>query len=412
MTVPNFYINRIKVCNFKSFENIDIELGRFNVIVGQNASGKSNLKSIFSFIKDIADQGLEDAVARQGGSDFILNLNSKDRSLLFEIHFESDKPISINQKLNEFDLSTDQHLESTTKKIIYKFSINFEQKSPYEITGDQLTIKADSKNEQKIITHNLTFSKINESVIFHDELHDATTPTNNSHNILRYFPMNKNELILETRLFEIIVPEWHDFITHIHTYNFEPRLLKSPSLVSQYSTLNSDGSNLAYVLNQIKKDGKKTKMLLSYLQDLLPFLKTVSTEYHQGFMEFNLNETYNTKSIPAIFISDGTANIIALLICIFFQNSKCTVVEEPERNIHPGLLNGLMDLFDDASEINQIIITTHDTNILEYVPPERILTLCRDEQGNSIFTKFEDSEVVKKFKDAMPISTLMRQNWL
>lgn len=36
-------IKKIKVSNFKSFDEVEIELGRFNVLIGANASGKSNL---------------------------------------------------------------------------------------------------------------------------------------------------------------------------------------------------------------------------------------------------------------------------------------------------------------------------------------------------------------------------------
>ena len=35
-------IKRIHIGNFKSFSEIDVELSRFNVVIGSNAAGKSN----------------------------------------------------------------------------------------------------------------------------------------------------------------------------------------------------------------------------------------------------------------------------------------------------------------------------------------------------------------------------------
>jgi len=35
-------IKRIQVSNFKSFKELDLELGQFNVVIGANASGNSN----------------------------------------------------------------------------------------------------------------------------------------------------------------------------------------------------------------------------------------------------------------------------------------------------------------------------------------------------------------------------------
>lgn len=36
-------VNKIGIRNFKSIDTLDLELGRFNVIIGANGSGKSNV---------------------------------------------------------------------------------------------------------------------------------------------------------------------------------------------------------------------------------------------------------------------------------------------------------------------------------------------------------------------------------
>lgn len=46
-------IKSIRVTNFKSFKDLEVNLGKFNVLIGINASGKSNFVQIFKFIKDI-----------------------------------------------------------------------------------------------------------------------------------------------------------------------------------------------------------------------------------------------------------------------------------------------------------------------------------------------------------------------
>jgi len=35
-------IKKLRISNFKSFGDLEIELGNFNVLIGANASGKSN----------------------------------------------------------------------------------------------------------------------------------------------------------------------------------------------------------------------------------------------------------------------------------------------------------------------------------------------------------------------------------
>ena len=43
-------IKRIKAKNFKSFRELDVELGDLNILIGANASGKSNFADIFRFL--------------------------------------------------------------------------------------------------------------------------------------------------------------------------------------------------------------------------------------------------------------------------------------------------------------------------------------------------------------------------
>jgi predicted ATPase len=68
-------IKKLKISNFKSFDELEIELSRFNVLIGANASGKSNFTQIFRFIRDIISQGLNNAISLQGGIEYFRNIN-------------------------------------------------------------------------------------------------------------------------------------------------------------------------------------------------------------------------------------------------------------------------------------------------------------------------------------------------
>lgn len=66
-------ISKIRVSNFRSFGDLEVELGNFNVVIGANASGKSNFVQIFRFLRDVAIYGLEDAISLQGGAEYLCN---------------------------------------------------------------------------------------------------------------------------------------------------------------------------------------------------------------------------------------------------------------------------------------------------------------------------------------------------
>jgi predicted ATPase len=83
-------ITRIGVSNFKSFDDMKTELGKFNVIIGANASGKSNFVGIFKFLKDVFAFGLDNAIAMQGGVDCIRNMNIRSKKdLTIELSLKS-----------------------------------------------------------------------------------------------------------------------------------------------------------------------------------------------------------------------------------------------------------------------------------------------------------------------------------
>ena len=72
-------IRKVRAVNFKSFESIDVDLSDLNVVIGQNSAGKSNLVSIFQFIRDVSSVGLSNAISLQGGLEYMLNFkNSHD----------------------------------------------------------------------------------------------------------------------------------------------------------------------------------------------------------------------------------------------------------------------------------------------------------------------------------------------
>ena len=413
MQNSNFRIKKLKIHNFKNFKDIDIELNKFNIVIGQNASGKSNFKKIFSFLKDIVTDGLENAIAYQGGGQYIRNVTVNDMSLKMEIHFVSEFPNEIQRVHPRGDYG----IIVTTTNIIYKFSLKFTKNLSYKITEDELTMIGsfeDESQKNKTITGKISFSKHGKQIKRkYDFPPSAGSILQRQFELFDFSPLTDKQLLLESKLFGFIVENWNNFLSNIGVYDLEPKLLKSPSNVRSGAKLNYTGSNLSFIIDQIRNDKKKRKVLENYVHDLLPFFKSVSIERTaDGSLRFNLKEIYSKKELPAIYASDGTVNILALIIILFLQENRLSVVEEPERNIHPGVLSRLTQLMDETSDDNQVIITTHNSDILDYVDLENILIIIRKIKGNSIIIKPETHEEVKKFKKVMSMKDLMKQNIL
>jgi len=92
-------IKKIKVKNFRSFKDLKLNIGKVNILIGANASGKSNFVEIFRFLRDIVKEGLENAISLHGETQYIRNANVDiSENLLIEIR---EIPYIVNIEFTE-----------------------------------------------------------------------------------------------------------------------------------------------------------------------------------------------------------------------------------------------------------------------------------------------------------------------
>src|SRR5271165_6787269 len=110
-------LTRIRAKNFKSFRELDVRLDDLNVLIGANASGKSNFVQLFTFVRDIAESGLENAVSIQGGAQYLRNVNCAGDDLVeIKLWMEPDANDHIVPFLPD-------RAPSRVKALVYKFSL-------------------------------------------------------------------------------------------------------------------------------------------------------------------------------------------------------------------------------------------------------------------------------------------------
>jgi len=410
-------IRKIKVTNFKSFKDIEVELQDFNILIGSNASGKSNFVSIFKFLKDIASLGLENAVSIQGGVEYLRNMKiASSQDMVIKIGIFSEKEISFHMDSVEFK----------TNELEYELKLSFYKKRPgFKVKEEGF------KQECKFFSlKNRRRGPKKNELIGEGEIKVIRKNGKLSYffNIPKEVPLRKEDIfppfwiekeltgynLLLDSLFLYIVPI-KDFLEEISIYDFDPKFPKKASPITGKAELEEDGGNLSIILKNIIENKEKRRKLLNFVKDLLPFVENLNVEkFADKSLLFKLKESYfKNQYLPATLISDGTINITALIIALYFEGKPLAIIEEPERNIHPYLMSKVVDMMKDSSKQKQIIVTTHNPEIVRFAALDSLLLVSRDEEGFSKISRPSEKEEVRSFlKNEIGIEELYVQNLL
>lgn len=386
-------IKSIKAWNYKSFNNLNVNLSDFNIIIGPNSAGKSNFISILQFLRDIINSGVENAISLQGGTEHILNANAKNDTAGIEILF--DAKISSNFGSNNSNLNI--------TGILYRINI--------ELSGKVKKLKK-YRYTETVEFHledgsTLSMSNINGKIKMDDEL------TNKLGSFIKFILARETSDKSILTLIPIIPFFERSNIPQI--YDIDPKLSKHSIPLSGLAELEQDGKNIALVLKNLTKNNESMKKLIGLVDMCLPFINKIAIEsLSDKTIILNVRENFNNSlELPATFISDGTIEIITLIDILYFERRNVVAIEEPEKNIHPALLQKLVELMKEASKTKQLIITTHSPEIINYIDKDNIFVIKRDLDGFSIIKKPEQDKELKYFLDEeISISQLFSDGFL
>ncbi len=425
-------LSKIEIKNFKSFNEVSIDLNDFNIIIGACASGKSNFIEIFKFLKDIPDD-FRKAISKHGGQ-YLKNFktNSIDDACFLKAKFNKTNdegylyPIvgpKIGLNKNEVVLIDFDNIE-------YELKFNFKNLYSYEIIKEIVTFHCSfyhltevDKNKDITLDENHKYSE-NDIILknIHGKISAYLTGENEFvklehiiHNSLLDIAMNKRKkgeiLIIDSPLALIPIP-WSSLFKKMSFYDINPKLCKSINAIGNDSILNEHGSNLSIILDSIIQNDENRRKFLNLVKNILPYIEDITIEnIIQDHKIFQLVENFNDFTVPAQLISDGTGDILALIVALYFEKSELVLIEEPERNIHPALLSKIVQMMEDASRNKQIIITTHSPEVLKSAELKDIFLISRNTDGFSQISKPIHNKTLKPLIEELGIDEVYVDNY-
>ena len=438
-------ITKLTVENFKSFDKLEVELRPFNIVIGSNASGKSNFLDVFRFLRDIADDSLESAIGIRGGGEALRNFNLDDTEVM-RIFAETD---GVLQRL--VPVHQDGAIGLTANRWTYDLLIQFnESNTGFKVVGDEFAeyftmlelhsaVDLESSDttlllpsisssrvwepfyteQQKLGSGRVLYHRKGDSINRFIELSEDIPLSEKDIAPAYDLPIRLNrpqEVLLERSRRSFFLLGWNHSLTNISTYDFDPNKSQQAVPITGLSELESDAENLSVVLREILRRPESNKRLINLVSELLPFVRDLEVEeFGFGQLITTLTERFSDKGrrLPAAFASDGTIACLALVVALHFQDSAVAIFEEPDRYIHPHLAGRIMQLMNEVTDDKQVIITTHNPELLRHANLEDILLVSRDGNGHSQVTRPANSEVVRHFlQSELGVEDLFTQDLL
>jgi predicted ATPase len=355
-------IKRVRVRNFLSLKDVDLELGTRNLLVGPNMSGKSNLVDCFRFLTSMVLSGLNKAFLDRGGFQEVV-WKGGDESRI------------------SFGLTVEHSFVERQPKKVYDYEIS--------IVGSPTGLIAVEKEKLTV--------RINKTVKTLIDLKNGQGEVKKEDGTLAFSPGGD-----PTRsALEFDVPGWEGgliraFAATWRFYRLIPALMKKADAAVTQNYLNEHGDNFSSwfmtLLTQYRDEFRRIEQVAT---DVLPALKEILTPPTQFATTYVTTQEKDLKGAINIWrMSDGELCFLALLSLIFAPEklgAPLFCIEEPENHLHPKLLETLVEVLTQRqSELGpnaaQNIVTTHSPYLVDKVSLDDLIVVERS-KGASKFTR-------------------------
>ena len=396
-------ITSIRLVNFKNFADETLRVGPFTIIVGANASGKSNIRDAFRFLCGI-------------GTGFTLAeiIGGKSRSDWEPIRGAANEIIRFGQE--RFSIEVEMNLDDGSAHYMIEVGLNKKKPGEFQIKKEKLKVESETiyiaqSDGEKLRVRGAWDREQKENLLKSNQavLKQITIPP---------IPI---ESMSKEAFYELLpkIAEVCFILFEMRFLELSPDRMREPSL-SGMDMLGDFGENLPTVLKEICADPKRQEILTSWVQELTP-MDVQRFEFPRdpsGRIHLRLCEA-NGRKVSAYSASDGTLRFLALLATLLGKYPEgLHFFEEIDTGIHPARQWLLLELIEkQAAKGNfQVITTTHAPDLLTFVNDstfENMSVVCRlEDSSDAIIRRVAELPNARELRKSQGLGRLLTEGWM
>jgi|SRR5271157_1550301 len=407
-------IRSLSLVRFKNFEKATLRLGPLTVLIGANASGKSNIRDAFLFFHGIGrGYSLAEILGEKyvGGERIWSGIRGGTREVAYS-------------GSHEFGLGLDLDVELQRPKnpgphrLSYAVNVTLSGPAdrPPHILSESLSYKTTPlfKDKQYIDRNNL-------KVVFWKQkgvVKGRYPPTGTYFSgtpIISQVSDGDEARIRGVRFWCRTV------LQRLQSFRFldlSPTQMRIPSLPGQ-TALGDRGENLSSVLLAICENASRKEALLEWVRKLTPMdVEDFKFEPDAAGRILLKIEEKSGRIVSAASASDGTLRFLAVLAALFGPTpASFYFIEELENGIHPSRLGLLVELIENQTKRRaiQVVATSHSPQLLQFLSQESLehasLAYRLPDHPAAQIKRIVDIPNARRVIKEQPVSILHASSW-
>ena len=389
-------IRRIQALNYRCLRYVDLRLDRFHLLVGPNASGKSTLLDVVTFLGDMLSSGLESAVEERTRNfqDMVWGRPRRDAGFELAVEFavpdEVKKPLPREMKFETFRYEVAIREGGSGIRIdsergllmpcendrpiqeVLRFPDPPEPPGTILIGGRRRGLRTIlSKSREGRDNFNIEASeKAGKGWAISISFGPGRSTLGNLPESPERFPVSTHvKRLLETGVRRLFL---------------DSSRMRRPSPPGRHRAgFSPDGSNLPQVIRQLREKHEGAfDDWLDHVRAALPEIEKVRVVERDDDRHCYLMIGYaDGVEVPSWAVSDGTLRLLALTLPAYLPDPGMVyLMEEPENGLHPGVMQ---DVYRALSSVHdsQVLLATYSPVFLSHADLKDVLCFGKDASG-------------------------------
>jgi predicted ATPase len=403
---------RIQALCFRSLKLVDQPLGHFRALVGPNGSGKTTFLDVVALLGDLTRNRGDVLQTLQGRSATFEKLLWMGKGRSFQLAVEAEIPPAVKaalaadkQQFTRARYQVEIGLDPGSNELGIDQETFWLMETPAEVEAQRELFPAPPQEIPAGLPEPRAKKKVSlkKTAGGNDNYYTEGKPSYNPSFRLGRKKSALGNLPADTASFP--ASTWfRDLLERgVQTFVLNSQVIRQPSPPGLGRRFQTDGSNLPWVIAELRNDPARFGNWLDHVRTALEDIRNIDTvERPEDKHRYLVVEYANGAKVPSWLVSDGTLRLLTLTIPAYLPDLEGVfLIEEPENGIHPRAIETVLQSLSSMYQ-SQVLVATHSPVALNMLEPRDVLCFAKDEEGATDIVSGDRHPALRDWKKGEP----------